>query len=136
LQLKRSPDKGQRQKRDSQDCQQERKKRKTCTLRFPVSPLSTTLLLPSSASHSAFKSWLTFIHKHSNTFLFMAAYLLHDFMPKTIHTSLAKVHGHPAQLGILSASKAASEAKGCPGCPRNAGLALGCLDHLPVCAQH
>lgn len=66
----------------------------------------------------------------------MPVYILHDFRPKPTHASLAKVHGCPAQLGIISANKASSEAKGCPGCPRNAGLPLGCLDYLPVFAQH
>lgn len=57
-------------------------------------------------------------------------------MPETTHTSPAKVHRCPAQLGIIPANKASSEAKGCPGCPRNAGLALGYLHYLPVFAQH
>lgn len=111
-------------------------KRKTCIICFPMSPLFTMLLLPFSVSHSAFKSWFTFIHKQSRLGFFMPVYVFHDFMPKNMHTSLAKVHGHPAQLGIISANKVSSEAKGCPGCPRNAGLALGCLDYLPVFAQH
>lgn len=127
-QLKRSPAKGQCHKHGSQDCQQERKnkqqKRKTCIVCFPISSLFAVLLLPFSVSHGAFKSWFTFIHKQSNFFVFCQHTYSMISCQNTVHASLAKAHGRPAQSGIISANKASSEAKGCPGCPRNAGLAF------------
>lgn len=45
-------------------------------------------------------------------------------------------HWHIAQFGIVFANKASSEVNGSFGYTRNAALALGCLDYLPVFAQH
>lgn len=137
LQLKRSPDKGQCHKHGPQDHQKEKNQTKL-TLHVSLSPRCSLHRSCLSGFHMAPLN--LGLHFSINSVIFfyfsMPVYIFHDFMPKTTHTSLAKVQGHPAQLGIISANKASSEAKGCPGCPRNAGLALGCLDYLPVFAQH
>lgn len=103
---------------------------------FPISPCSLCGSCPSVFHMVPLNLGL---HSPTNSvvFFFLCQYIYLTISCQNLCAfPLPKCTQVPAQLGIISTNKALSEAKGCPGCARNAGLALGCSDYLHVFAQH